>query len=69
MNAEIQEMIDTLRNIEILAISGTIPGELTDITALMLRHELADSDTQSDALERAQAFVVQCQQNTLAKVS
>lgn len=53
-----QEMVATLRDIETLAILGSIPGTLTAITASMLASEIQNyHETLAEAMERAAAFV------------
>ncbi len=63
---EVRDTIRTLENIELLAMSGTIGNALTDIMARMhvteLRH--MNLDHMSDALERAQKFIVECEEQT-----
>ena len=66
---ELLDMQQTLQNIEILASTGAIPGTLTGITALLLRHELAGGAHVAETLERAERFIVQCEQETKAKVA
>jgi hypothetical protein len=67
--ADIPQMIRTLEHIEILALRGTIPGTLTALTARLLATELAHSNNESETLERANIFVLMCQQNTLQRAS
>ena len=67
--AQTQDMIQTLEHIEILASTGAIPGVLTGITALLLRHELVGGAHVAETLERAADFVIRCEQQTKAKVA
>ena len=46
-----------LENIEAAAIQGYAGGTLTALTAGMLRLELVNSETEIDALERAEKFI------------
>lgn len=62
-----QDTIDTLNNIETLALLGSIPGTLTALTARMLATELADTETESEAMERATAFIQQCKMAIVLK--
>lgn len=62
--ATVQETINTLQNIELLAITGVIPGTLTALTARMLATELAGTETECEAMERAATFIRKCEQNT-----
>ena len=55
-----QDTINTLNNIETLALLGSIPGTLTALTARMLAIELADTETEQEALERAAKFIRDC---------
>lgn len=55
-------MIQTLENIELLATAGRLGNPLTALEALLLRLEITDSETELDALERAEAFVITCKQ-------
>lgn len=57
-----QTMIQTLENIELLASAGRMGNPLTALEARLLRLEISDSETELDALERAEAFVITCKQ-------
>lgn len=59
-----QDTIETLNNIETLALLGSIPGSLTALTARMLATELAGTETEAEALERAAKFIRDCKQST-----
>lgn len=61
------QMIEALEQIETLALLGTLGNPLTALTARLLACEIADSETEAEALERAAAFVVQCEMETRAK--
>lgn len=61
-NSNTRDILDTLENIELLAIAGDIGNPLTAITARLLKLEILDSETQCDALERAADFIVLCKQ-------
>jgi len=56
-----QDTITTLNNIETLALLGSIPGALTALTARMLAVELAGTETEAEALERAAKFIRECE--------
>ena len=68
-NPDPAQMIQTLEHIEILASTGAIPGCLTGITALLLRHELVGGAHVAETMERAADFVITCEQMTLAQAS
>jgi len=56
-----QDTIKTLNDIETLALLGSIPGTLTALTARMLAVELAGTETEQEALERAEKFIRDCE--------
>lgn len=62
---EIQQTIATLENIELLAAAGVLGNPLTDIMARLHIAELQYQDTRTDGLERANKFIVQCEQETV----
>lgn len=51
------QVIQQLINIENAAYLGIVSGVLTALEAGMLRLEVANSETEVDALERAQKFI------------
>ncbi len=51
------QVIHQLTNIENAAYLGIVSGVLTALTAGMLRLELTNSETETEALERARVFV------------
>lgn len=55
-----QDTISALNDIETLALLGSIPGALTALTARMLAVELAGTETEAEALERATKFILDC---------
>lgn len=64
MMTTLQQTIETLENIETLAIMGVIPGTLTALTARLLTVEVSNSNNIEETLERAATFIRQCEQNT-----
>lgn len=59
----VKDTIQTLQNIETLALLGTIPGALTALTARMLTVELTGTETEAEAMERAAKFIRDCETN------
>ncbi len=57
MSADKAQLLQTLANIEALALYGTFGNPLTALTARMLTLEVRNSETSADAIERGWAFV------------
>lgn len=51
------QALQSLTNIEAAAIAGYIRNPLAGLTARLLTLELTNSETEVDALERAQLFI------------
>lgn len=53
----VRDMIKQLRDIELAAEMGIVRGVMVALIAGMLAQELEDTETEADAMERAQEFI------------
>ena len=63
-NPDTLQTLHALEQIETLALLGGFGNTLTALTARLLASEIGYAETAADALERAERFIVQCQQET-----